>query len=283
MSAAPVTEANRDEATRWIASRPSNVSHQIDSLAQAFADSEARVVEAVKQTWLDEIVMLRAEVERLTRRLHPDPGWSDKIDELEFTLELLRARAEKAEAELVALKALYSGAVEGRAVLLQQIATGVSRTEHNETIAELVAERRRTDFLLEKCGLTERATVDAAIAKELGWTTRAVPDEWSSGEPSEVVIWVAPDGTSWNLPKFTSDLNAIHQAIMTRIVRGKSIAQYMSNEHLFEAKLCAISEREQVPVWHFTAELYAEAFLATVGTTRPAEIATNATPPETNP
>ena len=74
-------------------------------------------------------------------------------------------RAEKAEAGLAVLKAMYSGAVEGRAVLLQQIATGVSRTEHNETVAELAAERRRTDFLLEKCGLTDRAAVDSAISQ----------------------------------------------------------------------------------------------------------------------
>ena len=52
----------------------------------------------------DRNVALRAEVERLTRRLPPDPGGSDKLDELEFALELLRARAEKAEAELAQCK-----------------------------------------------------------------------------------------------------------------------------------------------------------------------------------
>lgn len=124
---------------------------------------------ALKNTALRNAVLegnsLRAEVERLQEQHDLIERQIVIPESVPVSYTELARRAEKAEAELAVLKAMYSGAVEGRAVLLQQLATGVSRTEHNETVAELDAERRRTDFLLEKCGLTDRAAVDSAISQ----------------------------------------------------------------------------------------------------------------------
>ncbi len=61
-------------------------------------------------------------------------------------------------------------------------------------------------------------------------------------------------------PHFFGDLNAIHAAIQQRIVHGPDIIQFRGNESLFQEQLDIISEREQVPCWHFTADVYAEAF-----------------------
>lgn len=66
------------------------------------------------------------------------------------------------------------------------------------------------------------------------------------------------------IPDYPNDLNAIHSLIMSVIVRGKDIVKFRSNEDLFQIELDKISEREQVPVWHFTAGLYSEALLKTL-------------------
>lgn len=71
---------------------------------------------------------------------------------------------------------------------------------------------------------------------------------------------------SGDVPDYLTDLQAIHEAIMTRIVFGPSLHQYQSNEAMFEHQLNEISEREQVPVWHFDASLYCEALLKTLKT-----------------
>lgn len=68
------------------------------------------------------------------------------------------------------------------------------------------------------------------------------------------------------VPSYLSDLQAIHEAIMTRIVFGSPLHQYQSNEAMFEHQLNEISEREQVPIWHFDASLYCEALLKTLKT-----------------
>jgi len=69
-----------------------------------------------------------------------------------------------------------------------------------------------------------------------------------------------------NVPDYLTDLQAIHEAIMTRIVFGPALHQYQSNEAMFEHQLNEISEREQVPVWYFDASLYCEALLKTLKT-----------------
>lgn len=70
----------------------------------------------------------------------------------------------------------------------------------------------------------------------------------------------------WDIPfpDYLNDLNTMHEAVMDVIVHGKEIEQYRSNEDLFGEEVRKISEREQVPVWHFSAQLYAEAFLRTL-------------------
>jgi len=73
------------------------------------------------------------------------------------------------------------------------------------------------------------------------------------------------DGWQDTLPDYLHDLNAIHDAIMSVIVRGPDLIEFRSNEDLFEEQLDALCAREQVPCWHFSAELYAEAFLKTLG------------------
>ena len=65
------------------------------------------------------------------------------------------------------------------------------------------------------------------------------------------------------IPEYTSDLNAIKEAINKLIIRGSPIVQYRSNEELFQEQLDMICDREQVPVWHFDARLYCEALLRT--------------------
>jgi hypothetical protein len=80
--------------------------------------------------------------------------------------------------------------------------------------------------------------------------------------------WVRPGNAEWQtewLPDYLLDLNAIRSAIMDVIVHGPDLQEYRSNEALFQEELDKIEEREQVPVWHFGAELYAEAFLKTLG------------------
>lgn len=78
--------------------------------------------------------------------------------------------------------------------------------------------------------------------------------------------WISSDGIiAANPPDYPNDLNAIHDAIMKVIVRGKDIIKFYRNEGLFQENLDYLSEREQVPVWHFGAALYSEAFLRTVG------------------
>jgi len=71
-----------------------------------------------------------------------------------------------------------------------------------------------------------------------------------------------------DLPKYLTDLQAMHELIMTRIVFGPPLHQYQSNEAAFQLALDEISMREQVPVWHFDASLYAEALLKTLKTWR---------------
>jgi len=80
------TQAHLDKATCWIVKRPLNVSHQIDSLAQLIADSEAQAAKAecerlkqVKESYQEraltannELARLRAEVERLTKQIKDD-------------------------------------------------------------------------------------------------------------------------------------------------------------------------------------------------------------------
>jgi len=65
---------------------------------------------------------------------------------------------------------------------------------------------------------------------------------------------------------YLTDLQAMHELIMTRIVFGPPLHQYQSNEAAFQLALDEISMREQVPVWHFDASLYAEALLKTLKT-----------------
>jgi hypothetical protein len=111
------TQAHLDKATCWIVKRPLNVSHQIDSLAQLIADSEAQAAKAecerlkqVKESYQEraltannELARLRAEVERLNgccEELHAvidSHGYPSGIDYAE-----MKSRTEKAEAELAA-------------------------------------------------------------------------------------------------------------------------------------------------------------------------------------
>ena len=56
------TQAHLDKATYWIVKRPSNVSHQIDSLAQLIADSEARAVERATAQLRSELAAEREKV-----------------------------------------------------------------------------------------------------------------------------------------------------------------------------------------------------------------------------
>lgn len=76
--------------------------------------------------------------------------------------------------------------------------------------------------------------------------------------------WTLEDGQQ-HVPNYLEDLNTIHDFIMHHIVRGKSIVKHRSNEELFQEQLDRVSDREQVPSWHFTAENYAEAVLRTLG------------------
>ena len=98
------------------------------------------------------------------------------------------------------------------------------------------------------------------IAKACGWTDFQEPLNCG-------VIWaVRPDtGYGAMVPSYPTDLNAIHDAIMSVIVRGSDLIEFRSNEDLLEEQLDALCAREQVPCWHFSAELYAEAFLKTLG------------------
>ena len=75
------TQDHIDKATYWFAMRPLNESHQIDSLAQLIADSEAQAV-------VDSMVA------------KPIKNPAPKIVKINAELAAMQARAEKAEAEL---------------------------------------------------------------------------------------------------------------------------------------------------------------------------------------
>lgn len=90
----------------------------------------------IGDTSIADVVKLRGDMERLAKEL------SDSIaDSTTVKVRFERQRAEKAESELTKLRVLYSGAIEGRDALQQQLATSVSRTEHQEIVAELAKER----------------------------------------------------------------------------------------------------------------------------------------------
>ncbi len=67
------------------------------------------------------------------------------------------------------------------------------------------------------------------------------------------------------VPNYLGSLDAIHAAIMESILNGRDLEEWRSNEDLFQIQLDLISEREQVPVWHFGPELLAEALIKTYG------------------
>ena len=81
------TQAHLDKATCWIVKRPLNVSHQIDSLAQLIADSEARAVEAATKQLRSELNYAKASEE-----LYHDEGTQlrEKVRVLREALENLR-------------------------------------------------------------------------------------------------------------------------------------------------------------------------------------------------
>lgn len=99
------------------------------------------------------------------------------------------------------------------------------------------------------------------IAQACGWTILPAPVL-----DCEFVSYAKdPNGCLCpGIPDYCNDLDAMHESIMQVIVHGESITQHRSNEDLFQTELDKISEREQVPVWHFTAALYAEALIKTL-------------------
>lgn len=106
-----------------------------------------------------------------------------------------------------------------------------------------------------------------AIAKACGWTQCRMALRGAGAPERGESPYGVPPGRNYttSLPSYLTDLNAIHEAIMIIIVRGKNIVEFRSNEHLFQEELDYLCEREQVPVWHFTAALYSEALLRTIG------------------
>jgi hypothetical protein len=68
------TQAHLDKATCWWTKRPFNVSHQIDSLAQLIADSEARVVSDLLAQLAAEREKVRVLRSTLERR-HTEQGY----------------------------------------------------------------------------------------------------------------------------------------------------------------------------------------------------------------
>ena len=123
------TQAHLDKATCWIVKRPLNVSHQIDSLAQLIADSEAQAAQAefqrvcstltkllgsacdkLRAAHKTEVKELYARAEKAEAKLKQTQSsaltWSRFAGEKAAGADIARQRAERAEAEVERLKEL---------------------------------------------------------------------------------------------------------------------------------------------------------------------------------
>lgn len=120
-----------------------------------------------------------------------------------------------------------------------------------------VAEAHGFRWYRSKTGATPLLFIHPLLSGPIGYIGHYEQTERKNGEP---FVW------NEDIPDYLTDLQAIHEAIMTRIVFGPALHQYQDNEAMFEHQLHEISEREQVPIWHFDASLYCEALLKTLKT-----------------
>lgn len=66
------------------------------------------------------------------------------------------------------------------------------------------------------------------------------------------------------LPRYETDLNAIHEAIRS-VIHGPDIYELRSNEMLLNDEIEKIAEDGQIPVWRLEAKDYCEALLRFLG------------------
>lgn len=116
-------------------------------------------------------------------------------------------------------------------------------------------------------GMNNHDELNISIAEALGWEWRKYGDSMAWYDPCGRMVWLPNFSVLSNitkpangLPKYSSDLNVVHRAILD-VVYGPSAIEGQSNSIIFNDIVDKISAREEIPTWEFDAKLYAEALL----------------------